>query len=410
MAHPCISIPVILILFITAGQFGYAQGNIGALGKAAGEKFTKDVEKEIKTLANPAAWQKKTEEEVSRTLKNELDSLTQILVTKGKVCLDTAQRRLAMLLKYPSEDSINLGNLTFSVPGSKIPMSYAYKVQENDTLSIRFEHVKGWEIEQFRISADGEVLFAATNLKKGKVIQERVVVKNSGAISIEISNRGYLPARAKLLVTLFKQNKVPVVVEKSDTLYEEVKEMITLTDTLTEYFLDNTLSLNPTIDITRPPNLQFQLPFPKLDQTIGWAYWVGVGNRTTAQYAAASVGGMDPLEAYARGRITLLPENRTADVKIALCDKNNADRFLRGADYKPYPLVKNVNARSSYAYMQANTADYAKRPLQFAAVNVSTLYDYPVCVKALVLYTQQSVVEVNLKKPVIHKSLEVIIQ
>jgi hypothetical protein len=398
---------LLLSLFLVPSMAGSAQVNLGELGKDAGEKMVKDAKKEIKTLTNTAAWQKKAEEVVSRKMSIALDSLTKILVAKGKVCLDTAQYRLASLLKYPLEDSINLANLTFSVPGSKTPMSYPYKVEANDTLGVRFEHTNGWEMEQFRISADGEVVFAATNLKKGRVIQERVVAKNAGTIMIEVVNRGYLPAHAKLLVTLFKKNKETVVVEKSDTLYVEEKEMVTLTDTIAEYFLDNTRSINPKMDITRPPNLQFQLTFPKLDQTIGWAYWVGVGNRTATQYSAVAAGGMDPLEAFARGRITMLPENRTADVKIAFCDKNNTDRFLRGTDFQPYPLGKSANSRDQYAFVKANTADYAKRPIHFAAVNTSSLYDYPVLVKALVLYTQQSIVEVNLKKPVIHKSLEV---
>ena len=133
---------LMLSLFLILPLEGYSQSNNGESGKTEGEKLVEDASKKIKTLVNPSTLQKKSEEVVTRKLKNALDSLTQILVTKGKVCLDTAQRKLATMLKPPPEDSVTLANLTISVLGSKVPMSYPYKVAEKDTLSIQFKHLK----------------------------------------------------------------------------------------------------------------------------------------------------------------------------------------------------------------------------------------------------------------------------
>jgi hypothetical protein len=215
-----------------------------------------------------------------------------------------------------------------------------------------------------------------------------------GAIAINLTNRGLLRSKGKLLITKKALQKKLAFKYQCDTLFNQVKVKKVLHDTLVESLFNQSIAIPSSLDITKNNLLTIPINFAGDKKYFAWAYWIGSKNTVKQEWDKQVLANSEkgPLAVYLIKELTKkgfvpLPEEKQPDLRFSIEDSTrNALRTYQGT-YKGDKLTSpSLNVRNNYAGYTINDPN---KPfgLSMTIKNNSTLYNYDVLLNVVGLYT-----------------------
>ena len=295
---------------------------------------------------------------------------------------------------FYSGEVIVVANLVFTVNRLGGVKSLNYEVKKGDTLSIVYKIIKGSGFDEIEILEGKEVRYNLSKNKKNQEIQTTLIAAMDGAIAINLTNRGLLRSKGKLLITKKAMQKKIAFKYQCDTLFNQVKVKRVLFDTLVETLYNQSVTVPSSIDITKNNKLTIPISFAGDKNYVAWAYWIGSKNSVKQDWEKQVVANSEkgPLAVYLLQELTKkgfvpLPEEKHPDLRFTIEDSTrNALRTYQGA-YKGDELTTpSLNLRNNYAGYTINDPNKSFG-LFMTVKNNSTLYNYDVLLNVVGLYT-----------------------
>jgi hypothetical protein len=328
------------------------------------------------------------------SLKIKADTLRNQLLEKGMITLNESEVNMLPYFNIYANEDIVLANLVFTINRLGGVKSLNYEVKKGDTLTIVYRISSGAGFDEIEIIEGKEVRLNLNRNKKNKEIRSTLIAAMDGAIAINLTNRGVLRSKGKLLITKKAAQKKIAFKYQCDTIFNQVKVKHILHDTLVEALYNQSLSIPSSADITKNNKLKVQINFGADKNYFAWAYWIGTNTsvRHVWDLQVALNATKDPLATYLRQELSKngfvpLPEEKHPDIKFSIEDSIlNTLRTFQGI-YKGDELTTpSFNSRNNYAAYKINNPNHPFG-LSMQLKNNSTLYNYNVLLNVVGLYT-----------------------
>jgi hypothetical protein len=328
------------------------------------------------------------------SLKIKADSLGKQLIEKGTLSISESEINILPHFNIYSGEVIVVANLVFTVNRLGGVKSLNYEVKKGDTLSIVYRIIKGSGFDEIEILEGKEVRYNLSKNKKNQEIQTTLIAAMDGAIAINLTNRGLLRSKGKLLITKKALQKKIVFKYQCDTLFNQVKVKKILHDTLVESLFNQSIVIPSSLDITKNNKLSIPINFAGDKKYFAWAYWIGSKNTVKQEWDKQVLANSEkgPLAVYLLKELTKkgfvpLPEEKHPDLKFSIEDSiRNSLRTYQGTYMGDELTTPSLNVRNNYAGYTINDPN---KPfgLSMTIKNNSTLYNYDVLLNVVGLYT-----------------------
>lgn len=313
-----------------------------------------------------------------------------------------------------AQTPIDIAENTIKVSSQDQQVFY-YGFAEGDKLIFNFEEINKKELTELEISfMPSNAIFMDYKVKK--IENKMIEIRETGVYKFRFVNKNIFSGR----VCKFKIQRIPgseatrkfntTVYNRTvlDTSYADVQEQFAVkSDTVFQEVLNDIITVNSMG--SRRPN-KVVTPFTLPNNTIGWAYYIGVGDEGANMYLSATKELMsatnnpvkdrliasNPLKALILGSYSYLHllENGNK-VLYHLMEGTNPNAYIEG---KSYDFIKFRRGINDYVKM-----DIVKNNLAFCLTNESTRWPIRVTVKVMALkvdavYDLKMVRKMNVKK------------
>ena len=327
-------------------------------------------------------------------LGRKADSLFAILQTKGELAL--AKQDLSILSRFPlgAEEPKVLANLLFTLNRMGGTKSLTYAVKAGDTLDITYKISKGHGWDEFEVIEGKEVRFTSSRNPKNKDIVAQIVVEADGIVTVNLENKGVLRSKGTFTLTKRAAKRNLALRYVCDTVYNEVKVMTRIVDTVTEPLLSRLVSLSSGRDITRPSVVNVDLPFTPGRNYLAFGFWLGstLESKQAWEGLAAMEADGDPLTRYVltemkRNDFFLLPEEENDDVRFAFSLPGNvAVRDLKGKYPSAASMTPSQNTRGNFGTVLLKKKPKSGPGVKMRIENRSRVYNYQTLVNVVGIY------------------------
>jgi hypothetical protein len=281
-----------------------------------------------------------------------------------------------------AQNPVDVADLTIKVKANSSE-EFLYGFAEGDQIVFSFSEVDGKELKEVEITEYPENS-KFLGYETSKIDKKVINVLEKGVYKFRFKNSHILKGRICQIkiqripateVTKNFNTNVKWVTEHDTTwntytkdfvigydtlLVQKTKKVIDKEETVEEIIMDKSQRVHSqTNDNGNKTFVFFSLPANSVTEletkkVIAWAYWVGVGEESNKAWqqnrkalssgvsAAASIA-FTPLGALAAGTLTnLILPTIGEDVKYALVDEIDKDKFMGGVEYQAYDFGKGV--------------------------------------------------------------------
>jgi len=349
-------------------------------------KITEKAEKEMPTLENKIT--EKAKKEMS-TLENKillqkkvfLDSLQERLKTGDTLILNYKLNDIKSLLNKPKKDSVTHPAIKISIP-KKDKVEYAYQVNKSDTIQLYIKHKSILKLSSVVVLLGKTPLYSRLKLKKKEAIYVKIPAIEAGEITVNLTNRNYLPLKATIFARNLNKEKKVILEEVTDTLYNNDTVMVTKEELLYLPLSEQTFNVGAQLDLTKTPYFIFPIPFDLAKNGKGWAYWIGYNQKNIDEFKSV-VTEKDPLIDYAMDKLHFLPYSEPKGLTCAFVNESNALKLSRNGTFSPTPLSLSINNGPNYGKILEPTSKYQKKLLYLACLNNKGVSDQTVYFKSI---------------------------
>ena len=334
------------------------------------------------------------------SLKIKADTLRNQLLEKGMIIINESEVNILPYFNIYANEDLVLANLVFTINRLGGIKSLNYEVKKGDTLTIIYRIMSGAGFDEIEIIEGKEVRLNLNRNKKNKEIRSTLIAAMDGAIAINLTNRGVLRSKGKLLITKKAAQKKIAFKYQCDTLFNVLKVKRVLHDTMVESLYNQSLSIPSSLDITKNNKLNVPIIFGSDKNYFAWAYWLGsktsVRQEWEKQVTAYTEKG--PLAVYLLQELTKkgfipLPEEKHPDLKFSIEDSTHFTlRTFQGTYKGNEQSTPSFNLRNNYAGFSITNPEMPFG-LSMQLKNNSTLYNYDVLLNVVGLYTNSYEIE-----------------
>lgn len=313
-----------------------------------------------------------------------------------------------------AQTPIDIAENTVKVSSQTDEVFY-YGFAEGDQLVFNFEEVNGKELKEI------EIMFMPAHsiymeYKSKKIVNKTIQIRETGVYKFRFTNTNLFSGR----VCKFKIQRIPgseatrkfnsTVYNRTilDTSYADVQERFAVkSDTSFQEVLNDVITVH-SLTNSRPNKVV--RPFTLPNNTIAWAYYIGVGEEGENMYRSATKELMkgsynsskdfqiasNPLKALILGSYSYLRLLENGEkVVYHLMEGNNPAAYIEG---KSYDYIKFRRGINDYVKM-----DIVKNNLSFCLTNESIIFPINVTIKVMALkvdavYDLRMVHKMNVKK------------
>jgi hypothetical protein len=220
------------------------------------------------------------------------------------------------------------------------PLSFPVSAQKGDTLLV-FVSPESGKCPKISITNDaGEWLNASIPAHEEKFVTIPVLADGAHDVAIDASSLfGFLPSPFKQVfdINIIKHSPKRHVTVEEPRAIQEVED---ISDTISEIYLDTIILLGAARDIIHANERVLKIKFKDPESILYWVIVYGSGTDFTNQMAELNESAMtdpktgimlDPLEAYARGKLKSLPKN--SNNEISFIPSEDIIAALNGKNY-----------------------------------------------------------------------------
>lgn len=327
--------------------------------------------------------------EVDKISAAKLDSLKQKLEVDGSLTVDPAEAYLIDYLRpKQNPDTIFLANLFVETGKRGIPIAFQYKVNKNDQIFFEFENLKSKTIEKIEIIEGNESRFNHLNLKKNKVVGGSLTIQSDNTMTINVLKKGFFRSAVKMKIRKLPKAKAYSLKMVKDSLIETRTVVEEVIDTLFSKIDEKKYSLSPRLDITHLSKIDFPIAINKVDNLIGWGYWVGLDKEDINSYDALAQTDQDaePLIGFIKSELNL------RDDHVYLPRAQNPDVNLRIEKW--VSDTPGLNNGKNFGYFSGNDNSQNQKATIYIA-NKSKLYSYDISLTVVAVNLEYSQKEVE---------------
>ena len=344
-------------------------------------KITSKAEKEISILENKNPIQKKVI----------LDSLQERLKEGDTLIMHYKLNDIKSLINKVKKDSVTYPAVRISIP-KRDKVEYTYQVNKSDTIQLYIKHKSILKLSSVEVLLGKTPLYSRLKLKKKEAIYVKVPAIEAGEITVKLTNRNYLPFKATLFVRNLKKEKKVMLMEVTDTLYNNDTVMVTKEELLYLPLSEQTFNMGAQLNLTKTPYFTFPIPFDLAKNGKGWVYWIGYNQKNIDEFKSV-VSEKEPLIDYAMDKLHFLPYSEPKGLTCAFVNESNALKLSRNGAFSPTPLSLSINNGPNYGKILEPTSKYQKKLLYLACLNNNGVSDQTVYFKSIYLegkpYTEQ---------------------
>lgn len=331
-------------------------------------------------------------EDLKLYYKNYLDSLRLKLQDSGSVRIKGYEEFLVNILSNQiKNDTIYLANLYTETKSKGDPLSFQYEALKNDVFF--------YEIECLRLNSLSELIYGGVdiefiegseirlqhnNLSKKDKLKGSFKVTKDNPVVFNIVKKGF--TKASLKVNIKKVLGSNLIVEhKKDSIEETKLVMREVLDTIYQLIDEKQYTLAPQLDLTKDHQIEIPLIFDKVDNLIGWGFWIGLNKSDFENYKKLSdILTEEPLTLFAKTEIT-----KSAN-KFSLPHSNDTNISLNFSNYsKDDP---SLNSSSNFKFFISDSLEYMNTG-KLKIKNKSKIYDYLITLKLVEVNIQKSKIQ-----------------
>ncbi len=336
-------------------------------------KITSKAEKEISILENKNPLQKKVI----------LDSLQERLKEGDTLIMHYKLNDIKSLINKVKKDSVTYPAVRISIP-KRDKVEYTYQVNKSDTIQLYIKHKSILKLSSVEVLLGKTPLYSRLKLKKKEAIYVKVPAIEAGEITVKLTNRNYLPFKATLFVRNLKKEKKVMLMEVTDTLYNNDTVMVTKEELLYLPLSEQTFNMGAQLNLTKTPYFTFPIPFDLAKNGKGWVYWIGYNQKNIDEFKSV-VSEKDPLIDFAMDKLHFLPYSEPKGLTCAFVNESNALKLSRNEQFSPAPLSLSLNNGPNYGKILEPTSKYQKKLLYLACLNNNGVSDQTVYFKSIYL-------------------------
>ena len=344
-------------------------------------KLTAKAEKEISILENKNPLQKKVI----------LDSLQERLKAGDTLIMHYKLNDIKSLINKVKKDSVTYPEVRISIP-KRDKVEYTYQVNKSDTIQLCIKHKSILKFSSVEVLLGKTPLYSKLKLKKKEAIYDKIPAIEAGEITVKLTNRNYLPFKAKVFVRNLKKEKKVMLMEVTDTLFHNDTVMVTKEELLYLPLSEQSFSIGAQLDLTKTPYFMFPIPFDLAKNGKGWVYWIGYNQKNIDEFKSV-VSEKEPLIDFAMDKLHFLPYSEPKGLTCAFVNESNALKLSRNGAFSPTPLSLSINNGPNYGKILEPTSKYQKKLLYLACLNNNGVSDQTVYFKSIYLegkpYTEQ---------------------
>ena len=318
-----------------------------------------------------------------------LDSLKQKLLSDGSLMVDPAEAYLIdYLMPKQDLDTIFLANLFVETGKRGIPISFQYQVNKNDQIFFEFENQKQKKIKKIEIIEGDESRFNYANLKKKDKVRGSFKIQSDNTMTITLIKKGFFRSVVKMKIKKLPKAKAYTVKMVKDTLIETRTVVEEVTDTLFAKIDEKKYSLSPRLDITHRSRIDFPIAINKVENLIGWGYWLGLDQDDINNYNVLAETDQDaePLIGFIKSELNL------RDDHVYLPRAINPDLNLRFKKWVSDP--PSLNSSKNYGFFSCDANSQSQKATIYV-VNKSKLYSYDLSLMVVAVNIKHSQKEVE---------------
>lgn len=335
---------------------------------------------------------KNQKEDLKIYYENYLDSLRLKLLDSGSVRIKGYEEFLINILSNQiKNDTVYLANLYTETKSKGDPLSFQYNALKDDVFF--------YEIECLRLNSLSELIYGGVdiefiegaetrlqhnNLSKKDKLKGSFKVTKDNPVVFNIVKKGF--TKASLRVNIKKVLGSNLIVERKKDSIEETKlVMREVSDTIYQLIDEKQYILAPQLDLTKDHQIEIPLIFDKVDNLIGWGFWVGLNKSDFENYKKLSeILTEEPLMLFAKTEIT-----KSAS-KFSLPHSTDTNLNVNFSNYsKDNP---SLNSTSNFKFFVSNSLNYVNTG-KLKIENKSKIYDYLITLKAVAVNIQKSKVQ-----------------
>ena len=324
----------------------------------------------------------------SQPLK-QIDSLKEKLLNDGSVKIDPAEAYLIDYLRPKQNlDTLFLANLYFETGKKGIPVAFQYQVKKDDQIFFEFENKKSRKIKKIEIIEGGESRFNHTNLKKKKLVKGSLTIQNDNIMTINVVKNGFFKSVIKMKIRKLSKPQSYSVEMVKDTLIETRTVLEEVVDTLFVKVEDRKYSLSPRLDITNPNRMDFPIEVKKVENLIGWGYWLGLNQEDLENYKilAETNEESEPLISFIKSELNIIEEN------TYLPQSENPDLYFNLR--KLVTDTPSLNTQTNYGFFISEPSPQTQKAKIYLA-NKSKLYKHSISLLVVAVNVEHSQKEVE---------------
>ncbi|MBM3442371.1 MAG: hypothetical protein FJX89_06680 [Bacteroidetes bacterium] len=240
---------------------------------------------------------------LDETLRKRADSLFEVLKKDRSVSMPREDLSLVKHFPAVDEEPRVIANLVFTLARLGGSRSLEYAVRRGDTLEIEYTILRGKGFDEIEVLEGKELRFnAARNMKKAEVNNQLVILAD-GMITVNLYNKGPVPSKGKLVITVRPALARLALRYLCDTLANQVKMKVLRVDTLSEIFFSRAVALASGRDITRTPFVRVDVPVTPGRRYLAMGYWLGTGEKSLKAWQTLATAEASPLLPYLTGEL-----------------------------------------------------------------------------------------------------------
>ena len=318
-----------------------------------------------------------------------IDSLKEKLLTDGSVKINPAEAYLIDYLRpKQNPDTLFLANLYFETGKKGIPITFQYQVKKDDQIFFEFENQKSRKIKKIEIIEGGESRFNHTNLKKKKIIKGSLTIQSDNMMTINVLKNGFFKSVVKMKIRKLSKPQSYSLEMVKDTLIETRTVIEEIVDTLFAKVEDKKYSLSPRLDITHTSRIDFPIEVKKVENLIGWGYWLGLNREDLEKYKTLAEADeeSEPLVSFIKSELNINQEN------IYLPQSENPDVYFNLR--KLVADTPSLNTKTNYGYFISEPSSQAQKAKIYLA-NKSKLYEHNISLLVVAVNLEHSQKEIE---------------
>ena len=176
-----------------------------------------------------------------------------------------------------------------------------------------------------------------------------------------------------------------IVERKKDSIEETKLVMREVSDTIYQLIDEKQYILAPQLDLTKDHQIEIPLIFDKVDNLIGWGFWIGLNKSDFENYKKLSeILTEEPLMLFAKTEITKSASKFSLPHSM---DTNLNVNFSNYSEDNP-----SLNSTSNFKFFISDSLNYLNIG-KLKVENKSKIYDYLITLKAIAVNIQKSKIQ-----------------